>query len=143
MYRTVVVCLVSLFAFACTSSAQSVPDFSDKNWKFVSEQNVTLSVDVGNGQVGGLDTTAKFYANETNKTTASVLMWKDKEVAMVFGTESNPIFAIKASDKWYASKNSDTKLNAVAMYDKDGSPTGVKLTLDTNDGLKEVILSLN
>lgn len=143
MYRTVAVCLFSLFAFACTSSAQSVPDLSDKNWKFLSEESVTLGVDAGNGQSAGLATTAKFYANETDKATASVLMWKDKEVAMVFGTEDNPLFAIKVTDKWYAAKDKDTKFSAVAIYAKDGSPTGVRLTLDTKDGLKEVILNLN
>lgn len=143
MYRTVAVCLVSLFAFAYVSSAQSVPNLSDKNWQFVSEENVTLGVDAGNGQSAGLETTAKFYVNEADKATANVLMWKGKEVAMVFGTQDNPLFAIKATDEWYIAKNKNTKFNAVVVYGKDNSPTGVKLTLDTKDGLKEVILSLD
>ena len=142
MYKTIIASLVSVFAFASIACAQSVPDLSSKNWKLSEEYQATLSVDVGNGQTVGLSTTAKFYENETDKMFANVLMWKDSEVAMIFGTESDYTYAIKVDNKWYVAKDKDQKAHAAAVYDSDGKPSGVRLTLETTDGLKELVLNL-
>lgn len=144
MFRKIFVSLVSIFAFASISFAQNVPDLSSKNWEFMVEGHIILGVDLGNGQEAGLPVLLKLYNNETETISASVLMWKNEEVVMVFGTKNDYLFAIKVGNNWYVAKTKNINaLDAVAIYGNDGKPTGVKLSLETTDGLKELILSFN
>lgn len=145
MFRTLgtaVASFVFVFIFASISFAQSAPDLSDKNWKFLGENPVIFAVDTGNGQVVGLPATAKLYQNETDKIGASVLMWRGDEVAMAFGTQDDFLMAIKVNGKWYVAKEKGSQIDAVSVVGSDGGQS-VKLTLDTTDGLKEVLLNLN
>ena len=142
MRRVAVISLVFVLSFVLNSFADSkstVPDLSGSNWKFLGENNVNISSKTNDGQTVGLETTAKYYENDADKLHASVLMWNNNEVAMLYG-DNDVHLAIKTDGKWYEAKKNKT-LESVVVYGKDGKPTGVKLSLDTTEGYKEVVLA--
>jgi len=129
--------------FGQTPVNPTVPDLTSKNWKFEGESGVLVSVQTNNQQAD-LQTSAKFYYNDTEKMYANTLLWRGSEVAMVFGaSDADRRFAIKVNGKWHVAKDKNKSPVFMAVYDSTGKPTGVKMTLDTFDGPKELTLDLN
>ncbi len=143
--RTAILSAIAVFALVSCASAQSVPDFSKDGWKStgIRETSVGGQSNGKNGVVTVvINATATEYENPSKKLEASVLSFKGQEVSMFWGVPDGAFqYAIKVNGKWYASKEGAQMKGWVVL---GGEATiGLKLTLDTTDGTKEVFLNLN
>ena len=149
MRRIAAFSLVPVFAFALSVFAQSkptVPDVSGKNWKLVTEGPTKMSAD--GVSISGL--TDKFYENETDNMCAQVYTRKDKEgdIFMLYGkcddNGSGITMALRVNGQWYPAKEAGTDtLKGFVVRGTDGKPNGLKLSLDTVEGAKELVLSIS
>ena len=147
---TLSVLMLALTFVAIPSFAQAqttVPDVSGPNWNLIGEERVDLAqVFDGKHTVTTFVAVAKTYNNDKDGLMASVLTWDGTEVAIAFGKATNSnsaAFALKVGGKWYLAKNGDKPPVISVVPGPNGTPTGIKLTLDTVDGPKELTLKIS
>lgn len=143
--RIVILSVIAVFALMGCASAQSVPDFSKDGWQSSEVRLVTIGarLNAPNGVVTvTVNATANEYANSSKDVHASVLSFKGQEVSMFWGfSNGNYKYALKINGKWYVSKD-NAELKGFVVLRGDAT-SGIKMVLDTLDGVKEVFLSLN
>ncbi len=151
MNRIAGLCSFLIFAFALTAYAQGpsaksdVPNLSAPGWKLLGSQPMVLPISDGNVNVA-VKAVVNIYENKSANLLANVLLWKDSEVAMIYGDPnddgSGVTMALKVNGTWYPAKNKGLQqLRATLVKGFDDDPIGFKLILETVDGFKELVLN--
>lgn len=150
MSRTILSIIVSIIiltsaVFAQQLSANQIPDLSNSDWQLVNETY---------GQVTDkLDSVMKKYDNKNQGKMMflySVVYKTDnrtEDLVMIYGNtgDSEPwvAVALNVDDMWYVSKvQNQNSLKSSEIKDDAGKVIGIRLSLDSDQGLKirDVIL---
>ncbi|MDO8429895.1 MAG: hypothetical protein Q7S73_00835 [bacterium] len=138
-------------AFVAVASSTTVPNPWDlrEGWKPLGTQegNLKALTDQGKNWIS----VVILFVNETayqKKDGSMAVVMSDvtgKSLAMVYGDKDfkQPRWALKVGDEWVAAKEPGFEsLRIEAVLDKNQKPAKLKLLIDSEDGLKELVVDL-
>lgn len=132
------VCPIQLLA---QEKESEVPNVFSQDWSLVSEEEIKVSVQDGSGNIEIPFLSEFFYNRMTDKLAALISpSWMPKSRLMMSFEGSQFFVAIKIDSVWYRAKTSNTKIITATKRNNDGKLTGIKVSLDTVDGIKEIFL---
>lgn len=127
-----------------------VPDISGADWVLHNVQQVYIPTETlqPDGSPYFFLTTARYYVNDKDKLIASTLLWNNQEVALAFNErELENLYvrvALKVKGKWYPAKERGIlALHFSVVLDKDNKPAAYKLSLESANGSKELVLKIS
>ncbi len=134
--------LAALLILSTSSFAQSppqVPDFLSPDWE--------LTDTIKTPSAPGLVEMSRFYrdSSQDNVVVLFSVVYeseqnREEDVFMLFAksTDLDPWVALKVDGKWYVSKDQKLdNLNFSGIFDQNNNQVGVRVALDTAEGLKE------
>jgi len=151
-----VACLVAMsfvFFAACIFAGQnSVPDLTGKEWNLQDTKPVELMVAGSGGKNWGMvvyfTPVIRSYENPSEKILASLIMWPENkegdELVMIWGTDLvQAQVALKIAGQWHVSViPGEQSLKRSVFWGSNNKPVGIKLSVQSSSGFKEITIDL-